>query len=94
MDPVAQSELVSVLTGINELTLEIVKAMKASNTVVGQIEALFEDIKNNADLQAKMASAFAAVKNLPADAKQIDLSASLTLASLEISYLPQLVAAL
>ena len=93
MDPKAQADLESVLVGVNELSLELIKVLKDGVQITDAIQ-LFEDFKSSADLQAKLLAAASAIKSVGADVKDLDMEGGLALASIEISYVPKLLAAL
>lgn len=94
MDAQAQSDLNAVLVGVNELSLELIKVFKSGGSVISDGLALFEDIKGNADLQAKLLASYSAVKSLSADVKLLDSSGVLALGMVQLGYVEKIVAAL
>lgn len=93
MDQQAQADLSAVVVGLNELSLELIKVLKGGIQLSDAIQ-LFEDIKGNADLQAKLLAASSAIKNVPADVKGLDAEGMAALLMVEIPYVSKLLAAL
>ena len=86
-------ELKEVVEAVNEVSLVLVKLLKDGVQLVDAV-SLVDQVITNAELKAKLVAATEGISKIPSEVKDIDLQEVLELASLEIVFVPKLVAAL
>lgn len=81
------------LVGINELALILCKRLKDGVQLADAL-AVWDAIKNDAEVQAKIVAAYDGISLVKAEVADIDLSEGIELAVMQAQYVPKLVAAL
>lgn len=86
-------ETKELLVGVNELSLVLLKAFKDGIQAKDALE-LFEAIRSNPELQAKLMQAYEGYGSLPAEMSDVSLAEGLELAQTQLEYLPKILEAL
>lgn len=83
----------AVLDGLNSLALEIISLTKDGIQVQDAVQ-LVEDLILKAEFKAKLVAAVAAIKDVPAEIKDIDLSEGVQLVQFEYDAVKAIIEAL
>lgn len=86
-------ETKDVLVAVNELALFVAQRAK-DGLGVDDAMALVQKVMGDEEFKLVMMKAAIAVKNLPAELKDLDIAEGVELAQLQLTYLPKLVQAL
>lgn len=86
-------ETKELLVGVNEVGLVLMKHFKDGVQFKDALE-LFESIRSNPELLAKLYAAYEGYGNLPMELNDLDIKEGIELAQVQLEYLPKLVDAL
>jgi hypothetical protein len=86
-------ELKELLVAVNEVSLVLVKLLKDGIQLSDGME-LVGKLVGDEEFKSKLAAAVEGITKLPAEIKDLDLQEGLELATVEIAFIPALVAAL
>ena len=86
-DPISDVEAVRVAFG--DMRSEIITCIKLGSPTA-DIEKFINDMRTNTDLQQKLVAAEGALKNLPADMKQLGIFSEIHLGYVALTYIPKI----
>ena len=81
------------LVGVNEVALLLAKQLK-DGAQFSDFISFYNDYVGNADFKAKLQAAWEGYNAIPDEVKDLDLGEVIELASVEITYVPKIIAEL
>ena len=86
-------ETKELLVGVNEVALVLIERLKDGIQIGDDIAAIIAKWQSDSDFQAKLTLAVMGINGIPEEVKDIDVNEGVELATIQLSYIPRILAA-